>query len=109
MDHSLQAAQLFLQGYNCAQAITVAFSDVTGLDKTFSANQGRDLQVKMKRGMLYPLCEVRKSQGPPTNRSCRFCDKRSSSPKVKDSTTRHQDKRAVNQQSIKVQQSHWQI
>jgi C_GCAxxG_C_C family probable redox protein len=26
-----------LDGYNCAQAITVAFSDVTGLDKDFSA------------------------------------------------------------------------
>ena len=37
MEHTLQAAQLFLDGYNCAQAITVAFSDVTGLDKDFSA------------------------------------------------------------------------
>lgn len=37
MDHEMQAAQLFLDGYNCAQAITVAFSDVTGLDKDFSA------------------------------------------------------------------------
>ena len=37
MDHVMQAAQLFLDGYNCAQAITVAFSDVTGLDKNFSA------------------------------------------------------------------------
>ena len=37
MDHVMQAAQLFLDGYNCAQAITVAFSDVTGLDKDFSA------------------------------------------------------------------------
>lgn len=37
MNHETQAAQLFLDGYNCAQAITVAFSDVTGLDKDFSA------------------------------------------------------------------------
>ena len=37
MDHSIQAAELFLQGYNCAQAITVAFSDVTGLSPEFSA------------------------------------------------------------------------
>lgn len=37
MDHELRAAELFLQGYNCAQAITVAFSDVTGLDESFSA------------------------------------------------------------------------
>ena len=37
MDHSIYAAELFLEGYNCAQAITVAFSDVTGLDKETSA------------------------------------------------------------------------
>ena len=37
MEHDIYAAQLFLDGYNCAQAITVAFSDVTGLDKNFSA------------------------------------------------------------------------
>ena len=37
MDHSIYAAELFLKGYNCAQAITVAFSDVTGLDKAVSA------------------------------------------------------------------------
>ena len=37
MNHEMEAAQLFLDGYNCAQAITVAFSDVTGLDKDFSA------------------------------------------------------------------------
>ena len=37
MDHVMEAAQLFLDGYNCAQAVAVAFSDVTGLDKDFSA------------------------------------------------------------------------
>ena len=37
MDHSTYAAELFLQGYNCAQAVMVAFSDVTGLDEKFSA------------------------------------------------------------------------
>ena len=37
MDHSTYAAELFVGGYNCAQAVTVAFSDVTGLDKKFSA------------------------------------------------------------------------
>ena len=37
MDHSIHAAELFVSGYNCAQAITVAFSDVTGLDEAFSA------------------------------------------------------------------------
>ena len=37
MNHEIYAAELFLEGYNCAQAIAVAFSDVTGLDKDFSA------------------------------------------------------------------------
>lgn len=32
MDHSMRAAELFTNGYNCAQAVAAAFSDVTGLD-----------------------------------------------------------------------------
>ena len=37
MDHAHYAAELFLQGYNCAQAVAVAFCDVTGLDKDTTA------------------------------------------------------------------------
>ena len=37
MTHSEKAAELFLQGYNCAQAVAVAFCDVTGLDERFTA------------------------------------------------------------------------
>ena len=37
MKHDIYAAQLFCEGYNCAQAIAVAFSDVTGMDKDLSA------------------------------------------------------------------------
>ena len=37
MKHSEQAAQLFVDGYNCAQSIAVAFSDVTGLTPETSA------------------------------------------------------------------------
>ena len=37
MDHGLYAAELFLQGYNCAQSVAVASSDVTGLTPEFSA------------------------------------------------------------------------
>lgn len=33
MDHSMKAAELFLSGSNCAQAVAVAFCDVTGLDE----------------------------------------------------------------------------
>ena len=37
MDHSYQAAELFLNGSNCAQAIVVAFCDVTGMDPSLAA------------------------------------------------------------------------
>ncbi len=37
MDHGLYAAELFMNGYNCAQAVVVAFCDVTGLQKDFAA------------------------------------------------------------------------
>ena len=49
MDHRLQAADLFLQGYNCAQAIAVAFSDVTGLDVDFSARMASSFGGGMGR------------------------------------------------------------
>ena len=37
MDHTQKAAQLFESGYNCAQSVLVAFSDVTGLTPAQSA------------------------------------------------------------------------
>ena len=37
MDHGLKAAELFLSGYNCAQAGAVAFTDVTGLTEAQAA------------------------------------------------------------------------
>ena len=37
MDHSIYAAELFLEGYNCAQAVAVAFCDVTGMNKEQAA------------------------------------------------------------------------
>lgn len=36
MEHGMKAAELFLNGYNCAQAVAVAFCDVTGLDEKFT-------------------------------------------------------------------------
>ena len=33
----MKAAELFLSGYNCAQAVAVAFCDVTGLEEKFTA------------------------------------------------------------------------
>ena len=37
MDHGIKAAELFLSGYNCAQAVAVAFCDVTGMDEKTAA------------------------------------------------------------------------
>ena len=37
MDHSIKAAELFLSGSNCAQAVLMAFGDVTGLEDSFAA------------------------------------------------------------------------
>ena len=37
MDHSINAAELFLGGCNCAQAVLLAFSDVTGMDRKTAA------------------------------------------------------------------------
>lgn len=37
MNHSEYAAQLFVNGYNCAQSVAMAFSDVTGLDEKTTA------------------------------------------------------------------------
>ena len=49
MEHSVYAAELFVSGYNCAQAITVAFSDVTGLSKEFSAKMASSFGGGMGR------------------------------------------------------------
>ena len=37
MDHAEKARTLFLEGYNCAQAVFCAFDDLTGLDRETSA------------------------------------------------------------------------
>ena len=37
MDHGMKAAELFTQGYNCAQSVAEAFCDVTGLDEKTAA------------------------------------------------------------------------
>ena len=37
MEHGMKAMELFLEGYNCAQAVAVAFCDLTGLDEKTTA------------------------------------------------------------------------
>lgn len=68
MDHSEKAAELFLSGWNCAQAVAVAFCDMTGLEEktaarmasSFGGGMGRMRQVcggvsgmLMVLGLLY--------------------------------------------------------
>ena len=53
MDHRKIAGDLFLQGYNCAQSVFAAFSDVTGYDReaalrlssSFGGGMGRMREV----------------------------------------------------------------
>ena len=49
MDHGERAADLFLQGYNCAQAVAVAFCDVTGLEPDFTARMASSFGGGMGR------------------------------------------------------------
>lgn len=39
MNHGEKAMELFMQGYNCAQAVSLAFCDMTGLDEKVLARQ----------------------------------------------------------------------
>lgn len=49
MNHRDIAAQAFMDGYNCSQAIAVAFSDVTGLTPDFSARMASSFGGGMGR------------------------------------------------------------
>ena len=49
MNRAERAAQLFLEGYNCAQAVAVAFSDLTGLDEKLSARMASSFGGGMGR------------------------------------------------------------
>ena len=54
MDHGIKAAELFLSGSNCAQAVVVAFCDVTGLSPEFSAKMASSFGGGM--GRLREVC-----------------------------------------------------
>ena len=49
MERDLYAAELFIKGYNCAQAVAVAFCDVTGLDESFTAKMASSFGGGMGR------------------------------------------------------------
>ena len=54
MDHGIKAAELFLSGYNCAQAVAVAFTDVTGLPEQQAAKMASAFGGGM--GRLREVC-----------------------------------------------------
>lgn len=54
MDHGIYAAELFVKGYNCAQAVAVAYCDVTGLTPEFSAKMASSFGGGM--GRLREVC-----------------------------------------------------
>ena len=54
MDHSTYAAELFCKGYNCAQAVMLAFCDVTGLEKDAAARMASSFGGGM--GGLREVC-----------------------------------------------------
>lgn len=49
MNHREYAAELFLQGYNCAQSVAVAFCDQTGLTPDFAARMASSFGGGMGR------------------------------------------------------------
>lgn len=49
MDHGIYAAERFLKGYNCAQAVAVAYCDITGLTPEFSAKMASSFGGGMGR------------------------------------------------------------
>ena len=67
MNHAEYAAELFLNGYNCAQAVAVAFCDVTGMEpktaaklaSSFGGGMGRMREVcGAVSGMLMVLSQL---------------------------------------------------
>ena len=49
MEREIYAAELFLKGYNCAQAVAMAFCDVTGLEEPFVAKMASSFGGGMGR------------------------------------------------------------
>lgn len=49
MTRAEYAAQLFYEGYNCAQAVAVAFADVTGLEEKYAARMASSFGGGMSR------------------------------------------------------------
>ena len=53
-DHSTYAVELFIKGYNCAQAVMVAFCDLTGMEDKYAAKLSSSFGAGM--GGLREVC-----------------------------------------------------
>ena len=56
MDHGVKAAELFVNGYNCAQSVAVAFCDVTGLEEKTVQKEGT--RTKQRPKQKWPIVVV---------------------------------------------------
>ena len=76
-DHTEKAVSLFTQGYNCAQSVFVAFSDVTGVDEelakrlssSFGAGMGRMREVCGTCSAMFMIAGILYGDGTETDHS----------------------------------------
>lgn len=74
-DHTEKAAALFTQGYNCAQAVFAAFSDVTGVDgklairlsSSFGGGMGRMREVCGTCSAMFMVAGILYGEGTETD------------------------------------------
>ena len=76
-DHTEKAVALFTQGYNCAQSVFVAFSDVTGMDEelakrlssSFGGGMGRLREVCGTCSAMFMVAGILYGEGTETDHS----------------------------------------
>ena len=76
-DHTEKAVTLFTQGYNCAQSVFVAFSDVTGIDEelakrlssSFGGGMGRMREVCGTCSAMFMIAGILYGEGTETDHS----------------------------------------
>ena len=76
-DHTEKAAALFTQGYNCAQSVFVAFSDVTSMDEelakrlssSFGGGMGRLREVCGTCSAMFMVAGILYGEGTETDHS----------------------------------------
>lgn len=74
-DHTEKAVALFTQGYNCAQSVFVAFSDVTGMDEelakrlssSFGGGMGRLREVCGTCSAMFMVAGILYGEGTETD------------------------------------------